>query len=94
MLTRNGNSNGFVGKQPLDQATPLVAGVTMEQLLAAETEQHVAEMQELVRSSEQYLKESRHQHSDSDSDAPPPPWQLKHSDSLLLLTQVNDFSTK
>ena len=57
-------------------------------------------MQELVQNSEQYLtQEERHRRdgsvSDSDcsfmsavdSDAPPP-GQLKHSDSLLLLTQV------
>lgn len=64
----------------------------------------VAEMQELVQNSEQYLTQQerhldRHRRdgsvSDSDcsflsavdSDAPPP-GQLKHSDSLLLLTQV------
>lgn len=61
----------------------------------------VAEMQELVENSEQYL--NRHQRESSDSDGshissdgsvslPPPPQtnlgQLKHSDSLLLLTQV------
>lgn len=60
----------------------------------------VAEMQELVENSEQYL--NRHQRESSDSDGshissdgsvslPPPPTnpgQLKHSDSLLLLAQV------
>lgn len=60
----------------------------------------VAEMQELVENSEQYL--NKHQRESSDSDGshissdgsvslPPPPTnlgQLKHSDSLLLLTQV------
>lgn len=60
----------------------------------------VAEMQELVENSEQYL--NRHQRESSDSDGshissdgsvslPPPPanlGQLKHSDSLLLLAQV------
>ncbi|XP_025410500.1 FERM and PDZ domain-containing protein 4 isoform X3 [Sipha flava] len=59
----------------------------------------VAEMQELVENSEQYL--NRHQRESSDSDGshissdgsvslPPPPTnlgQLKHSDSLLLLAQ-------
>jgi hypothetical protein len=70
----------------------------------------VAEMQELVQNSEQYLTQQQQQHqhpgqvhhqqpgkeeSDSegshisslDSDAP---GQLKHSDSLLLLTQVSE----
>lgn len=61
----------------------------------------VAEMQELVENSEQYLNR-HHQRESSDSDGshissdgsvslPPPPTnpgQLKHSDSLLLLTQV------
>lgn len=60
----------------------------------------VAEMQELVENSEQYL--NKHQRESSDSDGshissdgsvslPPPPTnlgQLKHSDSLLLLAQV------
>lgn len=60
----------------------------------------VAEMQELVENSEQYL--NKHQRESSDSDGshissdgsvslPPPPanlGQLKHSDSLLLLAQV------
>ncbi|XP_050521088.1 FERM and PDZ domain-containing protein 4 isoform X2 [Daktulosphaira vitifoliae] len=59
----------------------------------------VAEMQQLVENSEQYL--NRHQRESSDSDGshissdgsislpPPPPHlgQLKHSDSLLLLAQ-------
>lgn len=63
----------------------------------------VAEMQELVENSEQYL--NRHQRESSDSDGshissdgsvslpPPPPnlGQLKHSDSLLLLTQVRNI---
>lgn len=56
----------------------------------------VAEMQELVVNSEQYLTQHQREASDSesshissqDSDNP---GQLKHSDSLLLLTQVNDF---
>lgn len=60
----------------------------------------VAEMQEVVENSEQYL--NKHQRESSDSDGshissdgsvslPPPPTnlgQLKHSDSLLLLAQV------
>lgn len=65
----------------------------------------VAEMQELVENSEQYL--NRHQRESSDSDGshissdgsvslPPPPTtnlgQLKHSDSLLLLAQVNNIN--
>jgi len=63
----------------------------------------VAEMQELVENSEQYL--NRHQRESSDSDGshissdgsvslPPPPnnlGQLKHSDSLLLLAQVRNI---
>lgn len=63
----------------------------------------VAEMQELVENSEQYL--NRHQRESSDSDGshissdgsvslPPPPTnlgQLKHSDSLLLLAQVSNI---
>lgn len=60
----------------------------------------VAEMQELVENSQQYLNIHQRESSDSDgshisSDGsvslPPPPTnlgQLKHSDSLLLLAQV------
>lgn len=54
----------------------------------------VAEMQELVDNSEQYLTQHQREASDSesshissqDSDNP---GQLKHSDSLLLLSQVS-----
>ena len=71
----------------------------------------VAEMQELVKNSENYLTQqqqqqneihiqqpnclvNRHLREESDSGCSfmdseaPPPGQLKHSDSLLLLTQV------
>lgn len=65
----------------------------------------VAEMQELVENSQQYLNIHQRESSDSDgshisSDGsvslPPPPTnlgQLKHSDSLLLLTQVPNCIT-
>ncbi|XP_049847284.1 uncharacterized protein LOC126299428 isoform X1 [Schistocerca gregaria] len=57
-----------------------------------EVMRRVAEMQELVQNSEQYLTQHQREESDSesshisslDSDAP---GQLKHSDSLLLLAQ-------
>lgn len=49
----------------------------------------MAEMQAVVESSEEYLSKQQREGSDShlsvDSDTP---GQLKHSDSLLLLTQV------
>ena len=61
---------------------------------AVQVMRRVAEMQELVVNSEQYLTQHQREASDSesshissqDSDNP---GQLKHSDSLLLLTQVS-----
>lgn len=57
----------------------------------------VAELQELVENSEQYLTQHHRESSDSDGShissvdsdpSVPPPGQLKHSDSLTLLAQV------
>nr|XP_018902965.1 PREDICTED: FERM and PDZ domain-containing protein 4 isoform X2 [Bemisia tabaci] len=63
----------------------------------------VAEMQALVENSEQYLTKHQRESSDSDtshvssgqdSDTAPAPGQLKHSDSLLLLTQGHKQATE
>ncbi|KAJ1531887.1 hypothetical protein ONE63_000535 [Megalurothrips usitatus] len=105
------NMNTMLGKlkQPPpqdDSGFDLQSVVSMEilegdlDLVEARNEEvlrRVAEMQELVQSSEQYLTQQRRHARDGsvsdsecssavDSDAPPP-GQLKHSDSLLLLAQ-------
>lgn len=105
--------NGHLGYKPngdvKDKGIDVQSVVSMEILESdnnfiethnEEVLRRVAEMQELVENSEQYL--NRHQRESSDSDGshissdgsvslPPPPTnlgQLKHSDSLLLLAQV------
>ncbi|XP_060836556.1 FERM and PDZ domain-containing protein 4 isoform X1 [Rhopalosiphum padi] len=107
------HENGHLGYKPngdiKDKSGIDVQSVVSMEILESENsfvETHneevlrrVAEMQELVENSEQYL--NRHQRESSDSDGshissdgsvslPPPPTnlgQLKHSDSLLLLAQ-------
>lgn len=104
------NANGDVAKDAANDAGIDVQSVVSMEILESENNfvdthneevlRRVAEMQELVENSEQYL--NRHQRESSDSDGshissdgsvslPPPPanlGQLKHSDSLLLLAQV------
>ncbi|XP_050428155.1 uncharacterized protein LOC126838085 isoform X2 [Adelges cooleyi] len=106
----NGHLGYKVNGEPKDKSCIDVQSVVSMEILenddshAVETHneevlKRVAEMQQLVENSEQYL--NRHQRESSDSDGshissdgsvslPPPPanlGQLKHSDSLLLLAQ-------
>jgi len=112
------NQNGHVGYKPSNGDVKDRAGIDVQSVVSMEILEsgdnfaearneevlrRVAEMQELVENSEQYL--NRHQRESSDSDGshissdgsvslPPPPvnpGQLKHSDSLLLLAQVRRF---
>lgn len=108
------NENDHVGHKSngdvKDKAGIDVQSVVSMEILESDAEtrneevlRRVAEMQELVENSEQYL--NRHQRESSDSDGshissdgsvslPPPPanpGQLKHSDSLLLLAQVRSL---